>query len=221
MGKKVFIGIGHGGTDPGAVANGIREKDANLVVGLACRDELVRHGVIVKTSRDKDENDSLEQRIKECNAFNPDLALDLHANAGRGDGAEVFYHYKGGASKELAAAVLASIVKETGQNSRGLKIKLNDQGRDYFGFIRQTVAPAVIVECAFLDNKEDVKIIDTVEEQRAMGVAIAKGILNDLGIKWKSPDRYTVTVSKLDKGAADTLVAWLKQDGYTVTMKKA
>jgi N-acetylmuramoyl-L-alanine amidase len=220
MAKKVFIGVGHGGSDPGAVANGLKEKDVNLAVALACRDELQRHGVEVYMSRTKDEADPLEHRIKECNRSGADLALDIHANAGGGDGAEVFYHYKGGTSKTLAGNILAEVVR-IGQNSRGAKIKLNSEGRDYFGFIRQTVPPAVIVECAFLDNKTDVQIIDTLAEQKAMGVAIAKGALKTLGIKWKAPDVYTVTVSKLDKAAADTLVAWLKQDGYTVTMKKA
>ena len=221
MANKVYIGVGHGGSDPGAVAGGFKEKDVNLAVALACRDELVRHGVPVKISRETDAGVHLEQRIKECNAYNPTLALDIHHNAGGGDGAEVFYHYKGGKSKTLAKNVLSAIVQETGQNSRGLKVKLNDQGKDYFGFIRQTVPPAVIVECAFLDNKKDVQIIDTAAEQKAMGEAIAKGVLKTLGVKWKSPEKYTVTVSGLDKAEADELVASLKKDGYTVAAKKA
>lgn len=220
MAKKVYIGIGHGGSDPGAVANGIKEKDVNLVVGLACRDELIRHGVEVMTSRTKDEADPLEQRIKECNAFKPDLAVDLHANAGGGDGAEVYHYSGGGESKALAQNILDSIVKETGQNSRGLKVKLGANGRDYFGFIRQTIPPAVIVECAFLDNKKDVQIIDTTAEQKAMGVAIAKGILKDLDIDWQPKVTYTVTVSGLSKTRADKLVAQLKKDGHTVKVSK-
>lgn len=185
MAKKVFIGVGHGGSDPGAVALGREEADLNLVIALKCRDELVRHGVSVKMSRTKDENDTLTEEIKECNAFNPDLAIDIHNNAGGGDGAEAFYHYGGGMSKTLATNVLDEIVK-IGQNSRGIKTKLNSYGTDYFGFIRETIAPAVIVECAFLDNATDIKIIDTVAEQQAMGVAVAKGILKTLGITYKA-----------------------------------
>lgn len=183
MAKKVFIGVGHGGSDPGAVANGLKEKDVNLQIALACQSELTRHGVTVKMSRTKDENDTLTEEIKECNAFNPDYALDIHNNAGGGDGVEVFYHYKGGASKTLAQNVLAAVVA-IGQNSRGIKTKLNAAGKDYFGFIRQTKAPSAIIECAFLDNKADVKIVDSAAEQRAMGVAIAKGILKTLGITY-------------------------------------
>lgn len=188
MAKKAFIAVGHGGSDPGAVANGIKEKDANLVIALACKAELERHGVEVKISRAKDENDPLTERIKECNAFKPDVALDIHNNAGGGDGAEVFYHYKGGTSKVLAQNVLDAIVA-IGQNSRGIKTKLNSQGKDYFGFIRETSAPAVIVECAFLDNQKDVQIIDTEAEQKAMGVAIAKGVLKTLGIAYKAEEK--------------------------------
>lgn len=66
---KVFIGVGHGGVDSGAVANGVKEKDLNLSIALACRDELVRHGVSVKMSRTKDENDPLSEEIRECKAW--------------------------------------------------------------------------------------------------------------------------------------------------------
>lgn len=180
--SKVFIGVGHGGSDPGAVSNNTKEKDLNLSIALACRDMLVRHGVKVKVSRAKDENDTLSEEIKECNAFSPDLAVDIHNNAGGGDGAEAFYHYGGGKSKTLAENILSEIVK-VGQNSRGAKVRKNSQGKDYYGFIRETSCPAVIVECAFVDNATDLKILATEDKRKAMGESIAKGILKSLGIK--------------------------------------
>lgn len=181
---KVFIGVGHGGSDPGAVANGVKEKTANLVIALACADELDRHGVTVGMSRTKDENDGLSEEVRECNAFNPALAVEIHNNAGGGDGAEVYYSVNGGKGKTLAVNILEE-VKKIGQNSRGAKTRKGSSGGDYYGWIRNTKAPAVIVECAFLDNKKDVQIIDTEAEQKAMGVAIAKGVLNTLGIAYK------------------------------------
>lgn len=206
MAKKVFLGVGHGGTDPGAVANGFEEADLNLSIALACQSELIRHGVNVLMSRTKDENDTLTEEIKECNAFNPDLAIDIHNNAGGGDGAEAYYYSGGGASKTLADNVLSEIVK-IGQNSRGAKTKLNSAGRDYFGFIRETNPPAVIVECAFVDNKTDIAIIDTEAERQKMGAAIAKGILKTLGIAYKEPvapvKEYAINIAKL------------KADGYS------
>ncbi len=180
---KVFLGVGHGGFDSGAAANGLEEKKLNLAIALACRDELVRHGVTVGMSRTKDEADPLADEIRECNAFAPDYAVEIHNNAGGGDGAEIYHHFGGGKGKTLAQNILNEIIA-IGQNSRGLKIKKNSEGRDYFGWIRQTVAPACLVECAFLDNEKDVAIIDTAAEQKVMGIAIAKGILKTLGIKW-------------------------------------
>lgn len=184
---KVFISAGHGGSDPGAVANGFQEKDLNLTISLACRDELERHGVTVCMARTVDEHNPFREDIDKCNAFAPDLALDIHNNAGGGDGAEVFYSVSGGTSKALAQNVLDEIVA-IGQNSRGIKTKTNSKGKDWFGFIRETDAPAVLVECAFLDTKADLAIIDTEPEQKTMGVAIAKGVLKTLGIAWKEAE---------------------------------
>ncbi len=185
--SRVFLGVGHGGKDPGAVANGVREKDLNLSIALACSEELYRYGVIVLMSRTWDEDDPLDQVVKECNAFAPDLAVDIHNNAGGGDGVEVFRFSGGGTSQTLAENIISEIVA-IGQNSRGVKVRLGNNGKDYYGFIRDTYAPAVIVECAFLDNASDLTIIDTEEERRKMGIAIAKGILKTLGIPYLSPE---------------------------------
>lgn len=186
MAKKVYLGVGHGGKDPGAVAFGRKEKDMSLDIAKACRDELVRNGVNVMLSRESDVNKNLAARIKECNSFNPDLAADIHLNAGKGDGAEV-YHSKADTSDDVLANNILNEITKIGQNSRGLKVKLLDDGRDYFGFVRQIKCDSVLVECAFIDNAKDVKIVDTAAERKTMGVAIAKGIIKTLGITYKEP----------------------------------
>ena len=178
---KIFLGVGHGGTDSGAIGNGFKEKDLNLSIALACNEVLTRHGVSVMMSRTADETDSISEEIQECNNFRPDLAIDIHNNAGGGDGAECFYHHRGGTGKAFAETVLAEIVK-IGQNSRGAKTRVNSSGKDYYAFIRETTAPAIIVECAFVDNATDIQILSTADKQSAMGIAIAKGILRTLGI---------------------------------------
>ena len=218
--KKVFIGVGHGGADSGAVGNGLKEKDLNLAIATACADELKRHGVSVQMSRTKDEGDTLDQEVAECNAFAPDLAVDVHNNAGGGDGAECWYSIVGGTGKTLADNILKEVTA-IGQNSRGAKTKKNAAGRDYYGFIRMTKAPAVIVECAFIDNKTDIAIIDTAAKQKAMGVAIAKGILNTLGIAWNAPATnasgkiYRVQVGAYqEKVNAENMVKKLKAAGF-------
>ena len=180
MAKKVFLGVGHGGSDPGAVKY-IKEADVNLNMALACRDYLQANGVIVAMSRTKDENDPLTEEISECNTFNPDLAVDIHNNAGGGDGFEVYHCHKGGTSKTLAQNIEAE-VKAIGQNSRGLKTRLNSSGSDYYGFIRCIKAPSIICEGVFVDNAADAAQADTLAEQRAFGIAYAKGILKTLGI---------------------------------------
>lgn len=222
MAKKVFIGVGHGGKDSGAVGvNGIKEKDLNLAIAKACNEELVRHGVKTKMSRTKDENDDLNEEIRECNAYAPDLAIDIHNNAGGGDGVEAFYHYKGGISKTLAENVLAEIVK-IGQNSRGAKTRKGADGRDYYGFIRMTNAPAVIVECAFVDNKTDIKIIDTAAEQKKMGIAVAKGILKTLGIKYIEKAVSSAEPPKADgKEVKPTVSYFKKYTGDSVSIVNA
>lgn len=185
MAKKVYIAVGHGGEDPGAVANGFQEKTLNLVTAIACKDELLRHGVEVNIDRTTDIELTMTQTVNACNTYAPDLALDIHHNAGGGDGAEVFYSINGGTGKTLAVNILDEIVK-IGQNSRGAKTRKGSDGSDYYGFIRRTTPPAVIVECAFLDNKTDLQIVDTQAEQKAMGVAIAKGVLKTLGVAYKA-----------------------------------
>ncbi|MBR4282870.1 MAG: N-acetylmuramoyl-L-alanine amidase, partial [Clostridia bacterium] len=55
--KKVFIAPGHGGRDPGAIANGYNEKDINLTISLACNEYLLQKGVSVQMSRYTDEDD--------------------------------------------------------------------------------------------------------------------------------------------------------------------
>ena len=193
---KVYIGIGHGGSDPGAVANGFRESDLNLAVGKACYNYLKARGVEVKISRTTDKAYELSQRIKDANSFKADLALDIHHNAGGGDGAEVYHTKHLGKGKALANNIIAEMQK-IGQNSRGTKIRLNARGNDYFGFIRQTNMPSVLVECAFVDNKTDVKIVDTAAEQKKMGEAIAKGVLKQLGIADKVIKEETTTTDKV------------------------
>ena len=219
---KVFIGVGHGGSDPGAVANNVKEKDLNLSIALACRDLLKKHGVEVRMSREKDENDPIGEEVNECNAYGADFAVDIHNNAGGGDGGEVFYSHLGGKGKTLAENILAEIVK-TGQNSRGIKTRVNSQGKDYYAFIRNTSCPAVIVECCFLDNATDLKILATESDRKAMGVAIAKGILKTLGIEIQAEKStlYRVQVGAyLIKANAEAMQKKIKAVGFDAFIVK-
>lgn len=221
---KVFLGVGHGGIDSGAVGY-VVEKDANLNMAIACKNLLEANGVEVKMSRYKDESDSLNEEIKECNAFNPNIAVDIHNNAGGGDGFEVFYPISGGVGKTLAVNIEAE-VKAIGQNSRGCKTKVNSRGENYYGFIRLTNCPAVICEGAFVDNAKDASQIDTYEECKAFGEAYARGILKTLGITPKnetvskptSKEEVLYKMNTLKKGSKGNQVTifetLMKEAGY-------
>lgn len=175
---KVFLSAGHGGSDPGAVAYGMREKDINLTVMLACNEVLVRHGVTTVLSRISDENDPVGQEVKEANASGADLAASFHINAGGGDGFEVFYYTRSAKGKKLAQ-LGEKYVKALGQNSRGVK------SGNHLYFIKNTNITAVLFESFFIDNDKDNNIGDTTAEQKAFGVAYAKAILEYLGIDYK------------------------------------
>ena len=181
MSKKVFIGVGHGGSDSGAVSY-IVEKDVNLTMALACRDFLVAHGVEVRMSRTKDEEDPINEEVRECNVFDPDLAIDVHNNSGGGDGFEVFHTLNGGVGKTLAQNIEKQVIK-IGQNSRGCKTRQGQRG-DYYAFVRDTKCPAVICEGVFVDTKADAAQAGTKEKKQEFGIAYAKGILDTLGIKY-------------------------------------
>lgn len=228
MAKKVFIGVGHGGSDPGAVKY-LVEKDINLKMAQACSDILKANGVECIMSRYKDEDESLNAKIAECNAYKPDVALDIHNNAGGGDGFEVYHSIVGGTGKTLAQNIEAE-VKKIGQNSRGCKTKTNSSGSDYFGFIRSTNCPAVICEGVFVDNKADAAQADTDAECKKFGEAYAKGILKTLGvevsktIEMDAPQLgtiYRVQVGAFaSKYAADRLVEELRTKGYEAIVVK-
>lgn len=209
--KKVFIGVGHGGSDSGATFAGLVEKDINLIMALACKAELERHGVTVKLSRSKDENDTVAQEVKECNAFKPDIAIDCHNNAGAGDGFEIFY-WPGSEDGLKLAQLIEKEVKSMGQNSRGVK-----SGKNLY-FIKNTKCPSVLAEGFFLDNMTDRLLADTIDEQRAFGIAYAKGILKFFNIAYKEKNEsktYRVQVGAFkNKERADKLAKELRNKGY-------
>lgn len=214
---KVFLSAGHGGSDPGATANGLKEKDINLQTLLACKSELERHGVKVVASRTKDEDDPVGQEVKEANASGADLAVSFHTNAGGGDGFEAYYHTTSQEGKRLAQ-LGEKYVKELGRNSRGIK------SGNHLYFVKNTKMTAVLFESFFLDSA-DKKIGDTVAEQKAFGVAYAKAILDYFGITYKTSTlktetdknaMYRVQVGAFtNKSGAEAMINKLKCAGFS------
>lgn len=227
MSKKiVFLSAGHGGSDPGAVANGLKEKDINLNALLACKEVLEAHDIKVIASRLTDENDDVYEEVREANASGADLAVSFHANAGGGDGFEVFYYSSSKNGKKIAS-LGEKYVKQLGQNSRGVKIG------DHLYFIRKTYMTSVLVESFFVDNMKDKEIGDTIQEQRAFGVAYAKAILEYFGIEYKATSekpvekvegkekRYRVQVGYYSvRENAEKIKKELESKGYKAIIKE-
>lgn len=214
---KVFLSAGHGGSDPGAVAYGLREKDINLNTMLACNEVLIRHGVTTVLSRTRDENDPVGQEVKEANASGASLAVSFHANAGGGDGFEAYYYTNDLDSKKLAQ-LGEKYIKMVGQNSRGIK------SGNHLYFVKKTSMTSVLFESFFVDNDADNNIGDTISEQRDLGVAYAKAILEYLGVAYKEvsvPKSQKSEMYRVQVGAyalrrnAELLLKRVKEAGFT------
>jgi N-acetylmuramoyl-L-alanine amidase len=212
---KVFLSAGHGGTDSGAVANGLYEKTINLNTLLACSNELKRHGVMVICSRLTDQNDPVSQEVTEANASRADIAVSFHANAGGGDGFEAF-HYVPSNKGEKLAKLCEKHVKALGQNSRGVK------NGNHLKFVRDTKMTAVLVESFFIDNEKDKSIGDTLSEQNDFGVAYAKAILEYFGIAYvpvKTNAKYRVQVGAYNnRNNAELMKDRLEAAGFEATI---
>lgn len=188
MAKKVFIGVGHGGSDPGAVKF-ITEKEYTLKTAKAVAEYLEEYGIGYKLSRTSDVDTDMDSKVKMCNSYNPDLVIDVHFNAGGGTGFEVYYSVVGGVSKTLADNINTEVKKIF--SSRGVKTKTLDSGADYFAIIRETDAPAVLLEGGFVDTQSDADFIKS--NYKKLAKAYADGIAKTLGVSKPS------TLPVLDK----------------------
>lgn len=223
MSFRVFIGVGHGGSDSGANSY-VREKDANLVIALELKKQLEAAGIEVGISRTVDEDDPVSEEVQEANAFKPDLAVEVHNNAAGGDGFEVYVQTNQYAAKSRAAAqAIEAEVKAMGQNSRGIKTK-------GFWWTNGVKAPAVLLEGFFVDNWNDAQDFDTVEEQQALGRAYARGVLKYFGIdsdvqpEPAEPVKETYTVTVVghfdSESAAEEALEKAVALGFTGTIAK-
>ena len=176
---KLCLDYGHGGEDPGAIYKGRCEKDDVLNIGKEVAKELRRHGVIVDETRTKDKTMSLRERSNFEKSGRYDYFISFHRNAfkpERAQGVETFtYLNQGAKAKELADRIQKGLV-DIGLVDRGVKTA-------NFHVLRETKAPAVLVEIGFIDNSKDNKLFD--EKRDEIIKAISKSILSQLEIKYK------------------------------------
>lgn len=182
---KIFIDPGHGGHDPGAVANGLQEK--HIVLDIAKRIEKLLQayeGVRVKLSRSDDRFLELTERARLANQWGADYFVSIHINAGGGTGYEDFI-YNGGVSAATVTnqnAMNAEIVKATGFVNRGKK-------RGNLAVLRHSNMPAILTESGFIDNANDAQLL----KQSAFIDKIAQGHVNGLVKIFELKKKVTAT----------------------------
>ncbi len=173
---KIAVYAGHGGEDPGATANGLREKDINLAVSNAVTNILRQNGYEVINNRTTDKNRSITADATLANNQGVDAVVEVHMNSNAGtpgSGTETFYSIMdNGKGKALAQAINNRIVA-LGFKDRGIKTSVNARGQDTLGIIRLSKAPTVLVEMAFINNPQDMARFDV----NKMASAIAGGIM--------------------------------------------
>lgn len=179
---RICLDPGHGGSDPGAVGpSGVREKDITLAVAQQAAEHLRRHSVRVVLTRERDEDVSLAERCRIANEFGADLFLSVHCNSAdsaAAHGTETWY--MSAAGEKLATKVQAELVAALGRADRGVK-----KGNLYV--LRNTRAPAALMEMAFVNNPEEEKLLTSGDFRERAAQGLAKGILACSGTPWQEP----------------------------------
>lgn len=179
---KVMIDLGHGGNDPGATYNGRLEKNDVLRLGKLVGNELSRHSVDVEFTRTNDRTLSLSERSEMERKSGANCLLSIHRNATPGAyGVETFHYPSSSNGKRLATLIQSNIVNSgLATANRGVKTA-------NFHMLRETKSPSALVEVGFIDNSQDNALFDSRLNDYAK--AIAKGVLEYLGIAYKEPEQ--------------------------------
>ena len=173
---KVFLDPGHGGTDPGAIANGLYEDELNLSIAKKVQTLLKAQGIDVEMSRTSDVFLSLAQRAELANKYNGDVFVSIHNNAFSSSsayGIETYYTASKPTSKSLATPIQNGMVSETGGYNRGVKTA------DHV-VTKNTTMPASLVEGGFLTNTSEAAKLKTDYYQNKLAKGIADGIVEYL-----------------------------------------
>lgn len=190
MAKKVVLDPGHGVETAGKRSpdGTYLEHEGNLDMALRIKAHLERHGVEVVMTRTDEHDVSLQNRVALSNAENPDLFVSVHSNAsGSGEwmGARGYGIYTSAAGntaqRNIAANKIIARVKAAGVHLWGNGLFYNAS----LYVLKNTKAPAVLIEHLFHDNMEDLALLKDDEFRDLLAQEDAKGILDYLGIQWK------------------------------------
>ena len=173
--RTIVIDPGHGGHDFGAVVGNRRESDDVLRLSLTVRNLLQAHGQRVIMTRTSDVFITLEERSAVSNRNNADLFISIHRNSATNTNANGVDNFIFTAAPNQtvwnAFNVLDEVVDVGVQNNRGVK-------RENFAVLRNTNAPAMLLEMGFITNTRDNQLFD--QNLNAYATAITRGILTAL-----------------------------------------
>lgn len=158
---KIFLDPGHGGNDPGATGNGIRESDINLILGIRLGDYLLdNYKCNIMLSRETDRYVSLQNRVKMANDWKADLFISLHSNGSDNKEANGYEDYVyptapfvTKAIREIIYSNVSEIWAKYGRTIRGKK-------EENFYVLRETHMPAVLLENGFITNQIDSQLLN-------------------------------------------------------------
>lgn len=184
MSIKIMLDPGHGGHDPGAVANGLREKDLTLIIVKHIGRMLSEYeNVEVHYTRTDDRFLGLSERAAIANKAKVDFFLSVHINAsgsGKGTGFESFI-YNGSVSSQTVAlqnVIHTEIVKAINVLDRGKK-------RANYAVLRETNMSALLTENLFIDNTSDAAKLKSEQFLQQIAYGHVQGIVKAFGLKKK------------------------------------
>lgn len=177
--QTIVIDPGHGGSDPGAIGNGLHESDVTLAIGLKVQSLFEGTGFGFAMTRETDVYPSLSDRVAFAKNVGGDLFLSIHANsAGSSASGTETYYFRTAAtnpyvedSKLLATSIQKRMVEAWGLNDRGVK-------DENFHVLRENSMPAALLELGFITNAGDAEKLKTNSWQILAAKAIYLGILD-------------------------------------------
>ena len=171
---KVVIDPGHGGSDYGAIREGINEKDITLDMSQRVAAILKSKGYKVALTRTDDTYLGLQERCDFTEVENPEIFVSIHVNsavATEPSGIETHYYHEN--SKNLAEIIQKHMIKNIESKDRGII-------KSKFYVINHTDVPAVLVETGFISNEEERSELITDKRKQTTAKAIADGIIEYL-----------------------------------------